>query len=134
MIVSRKTVIWSGIVAVILFAIINRVWLYVNSEIVFGKIEKHYDKDVYFLEFQYKGDTFVFNDESLTEADESLPKKVLIPFETPKNYVIFDFHNFAIWIILIIIFMSGGWILFLQSFFPKRDRFFLFKTKKELDE
>ena len=130
MIVPRKTVIWSGIVAVILFAIINRVRLYVNSEIVFAEAYL----DGVSIKFQYKGDTFIYDCKYAANKDTSLPIKILIPFQTPGDFIVFDFMNFIFWVILLVIFMSGGWILFLQSFFPKRDKFFLFKTKKEPDE
>ena len=129
MVVSRKKVIWSGIIIVILFAIINRIRLYVNSEIIFA--ENLYN---YYLTFQYKDIKYTYDYKSSAETDESLPIKILIPFETPEDYVIFDFHNFVLWVIFVVIFLSGGWILFLQSFYPKRDKFFLFKTKKEPDE
>ena len=137
MIVSRRKVIWSGIIIVILFAIINRVRLYVNSEIILGKIERNYedeDVDNYNLTFQYSGNTYTYNYKSSIEIDETLPVKILIPFDSPEDFVVFNFHNYVFWVILIVIFMSGGWILFLQSFYPKRDKFFLFRTKKEPDD
>ena len=132
MIVSRNTVIWSGVVAVILFAIINRVRLYVNSEIVLGKIERNFEKQgKYFLMFQYDGNTYIRDFYSQRERDEALPIKVLIPFQSPNDYVIFEFLHFVFIALLLIVFMSGGWILFLQSFYPNRERFFLFNTKKK---
>ena len=127
MIVSRKQVIWGGVIIVILFAIINRIRLYMNSEIVLGHVE--YNSN---LVFQYKGNTYIYDYESSTETIS--PIKLLIPFDSPIDFVIFDFPHFLLWVILIVIFISGGWILFLQSFYPKRDKFFLFKTKKEPDE
>ena len=119
----------------ILFAIMNRVHLYMNSEIVLGKVERNYEEPgSYSLRFQYNDNLHIYDFFSYTDKDETSPIKILIPYHVPRDFVVFDFQYFIFWVLIIIVFVSGAWILFLQSFYPKRDTFFLFRTKKEPDE
>lgn len=142
MILSRKTVIWIGIIIIVLFAIINRVRLYMSSEFVEGTvttlfipkgISSEEDKYLHEIIFEYKNNLYKYKVQffSIPNKDEKI--KVMIPNGKPEKFTLFDFSHFILIAIILIFVLSGIWIIFLQSFFPKHKEFYFFK-QKEIDE
>ena len=140
MIVSRNVVILSGAIIIVLFAIINRVRFYAESEVVYVNLHKIPSEDIehlYRLSYEYQGKICGFEHGFTFEQDTNKQKKLLIntnpnPFED-QTVFIFNFTEFFLGVIIIGVSVFVLWIAFLESFFPKRDKFHLFK-RKEIDE
>jgi hypothetical protein len=140
MIVSRKVVVWSGIIIIILFAIINRIRLYMNSEFIDGTVttivlpkEKSSEEDKYLHEivFEYKNKTYKYDVQFFTLPDNDEKVKVMIPNGKPEDFTLFDFSHFILISIIFLVAISGLWIIFLQSFFPNQQEFYFFKKRNE---
>ena len=138
MIVSRKAVAWIGIIIIVLFAIINRVRLYMNSEFVEGTvttlfipkgISSEEDKYLHEVIFEYKNNPYKYNVQFFSTPDNGERINVMIPNEKPESFVLFDFSHFILIAIVLIFVISLVWIIFLQSFFPKQQEFYFFKQK-----
>ncbi len=139
MIVSRKAVIWSGIIIIILFAVINRIHLYMNSEFVAGSVttivvpnEKSSKEDTYLYEilFEYGNKTHKYDVQFFIPPDNDEQIKVMIPNGKPEDFTLFDFSHFILTPVILLVAISGVWVVFLQSFFPNQKEFYFFKKKK----
>lgn len=132
MILSRKVVIWSGIIIMTLFALINRIQSYMNAEFVYADASKIFsadDEHLYSLSFEYHGKPYIIYRQFSAAVDISKKTELLIENEMPKNAIPFDFFRYIVFAIILAIAFSGIWIIFLQSFFPKQKKFYFFKKK-----
>jgi hypothetical protein len=60
--------------------------------------------------------------------------KLLIRDNNPQEVVLFTFFNFFFSSIIMCILISGLWIIYLESFFPKNKEFHFLTKKEEIDE
>lgn len=141
MVLSRKTVIWSGVAIIFSFAIINRVRLYINSEFIDATIEvtiyensHNEQQNLYEIIFEYDNNLYKFETQFFTHQNNNEKIKVMIPNGKADNFVIFDFSHFILIAILLACIISAGWVIFLQSFFQKEKEFYFFKSREEIDE
>ncbi|MDR0368248.1 MAG: hypothetical protein LBH82_03800 [Bacteroidales bacterium] len=135
MIVSRKTVLWSGIVIVALFAIINRVKFYADSDVVYADLHLVASSDTeYLYQFSYKYQEQIhYADYRFAfEQNTDRKKKLLINKHFPQQIFLFTFTGFFLSVLIISFFAFALWIAFIESFFPKHKQFYFFN--KATDE
>ena len=137
MIVSRKAVVWSGIAIVILFAIVNRVEAYRHSDVVWADVKRVFSEKndyMYCLSFEYQEKSYIDYHPFSSAVDTTKKMKLLIPDNNPGEVILFTFFDFFFAAIVMCILISGLWIMYLESFFPKNKIFYFFTKKEESDE
>ncbi|MDR0604655.1 MAG: hypothetical protein LBG80_10170 [Bacteroidales bacterium] len=131
MIFSKKCISVLGIVIIWLFALLNRIHVYCISEVIPAKSYQMKYSESFVLIFEYKGITYQKISEEDIFLDEDTDCKVLIKREDPNNFTVLNFWDFVFGTVVISIFLTLVWLIFVLSFFENIVAFQLLFRKKD---
>jgi hypothetical protein len=131
MTLSKKCITVLGIVIIWLFALLNRIHVYCISEVIPAEVYQMRYSMSFVLEFEYKGITYQKIVEEDVSLDEDIDCKLLIKRENPNNFVVLNFWGFVFDIIVVSIFATLVWLVFVFTFFEQIERFHLRFRKKD---
>jgi hypothetical protein len=129
MTISKRIITILGIVIIWLFALLNRINVYNMSEIVPAKAYKLLT-DNFVLLFKYKGITYEKIIEDDIPLEDNRDYKLLIKKGNPDNFILLTFWGFAFDIVIISVFITLVWLVFVQVFFEHIESFQLSSHKK----
>ena len=133
MIISKRTVVLSGIVCIFIFAFLNRMHVFQQSEMVNAYYTE--DKYTHTLYYTYKGVSYKSLMENTAFLENNSACKLLIINENPKKIVVFNFMGFWFVALAVSCVVVLAWLLFAQVFFEKIDYFTLsFGKRKKNDK
>lgn len=130
MALSKSSIIILGIIFIWSFALLNRLHVYRTSEVVPVKV--YVSPYGYHFLFKYNNiDYTKYVDDDLYLKD-NMDYRLLIKGNNPNDFTILTFWEFAFDTVIISIFITLVWLLFMKEYFSNRNRFRL--SQKNNDE
>jgi hypothetical protein len=128
---SKKSISILGIVIVWLFALLNRIHVYYISEVIPAKVYQMRYSESFVLIFEYKGIAYQKISEENIFLEDDTDYKILIKRKNPDNFTVLNFWDFVLGTVIISIFLTFVWLIFVLTFFENIVAFQLLFRKKD---
>ncbi|MDR2408504.1 MAG: hypothetical protein LBE13_10415 [Bacteroidales bacterium] len=128
---SKKCISVLGIVIIWLFALLNRIHVYCISEVIPAKVYQMRYSASFVLIFEYKGVTYQKISKEDILLDNDTDCKILVKGKDPNNFTVLNFWDFVFGTIVISIFLTLVWLIFVLTFFENIVAFQLLFRKKD---